>query len=55
MELTVSRRVDSEGSAPETFFTLLLNLGMVFAISYIVVKLLNLNKFVTRVLFGGRG
>ncbi|MCP1309315.1 acyltransferase [Paenibacillus tyrfis] len=55
VELTISRRVESEGSAPETVFTLLLNLGMVFVISYIVVKILNLNKFVTRVLFGGRG
>ncbi|MEC0246393.1 acyltransferase [Paenibacillus chitinolyticus] len=55
IEIMVSRRTEVEGSLIETTLTLLFNLGAVFVVSYILVKILNLNKIVTNVLFGGKG
>ncbi|MFW5437457.1 acyltransferase [Paenibacillus apiarius] len=55
IELLVSSRADTEGTLLQTSFNLAFNVVAIFAISYITVKLLNLNKFITKVLFGGRG
>lgn len=55
VDLLVSRKVKAEGTILETSFTLIFNTAVIFSISYIIVKILNLNKFLTKVLFGGRG
>ncbi|MFD0589545.1 acyltransferase [Paenibacillus sp. GCM10027627] len=55
VELFVSRQVSVEAGFFETTGILLFNLTAVFTISYVIVKVLNLNRFVTWILFGGRG
>ncbi|WP_084783918.1 acyltransferase [Paenibacillus sp. FJAT-26967] len=55
VEILVSKRSEVESGLMETTLMHLYNLGAVFAVSYIVVKILNLSKVVTTVLFGGRG
>ncbi|NEW09493.1 acyltransferase family protein [Paenibacillus sp. SYP-B3998] len=55
VELLVSRRAEIEATLLQTTFTLIFNVVIIFSISYITVKVLNLNKFITHVLFGGRG
>lgn len=55
VETMVTRGVDVEASLFETAGSLIFNLTAVFAVSYIVVKVLNLNRYVTAILFGGRG
>jgi surface polysaccharide O-acyltransferase-like enzyme len=55
VELMVTQRIDVESTLLETLLSLLFNIIAIFTISYIAVKVLNLNKWVTHVLFGGRG
>ncbi|MFF2889825.1 acyltransferase [Paenibacillus sp. NPDC057967] len=55
VETMVARSVGVEASFIETAGSLIFNLSAVFAVSYIAVKVLNLNRYVTAILFGGRG
>jgi len=54
VEIMVSRRADIEANLLQTTFSLIFNVGIIFSISYITVKVLNLNKYITQVLFGGK-
>ncbi|WP_152391998.1 acyltransferase [Paenibacillus guangzhouensis] len=53
--LSISQRIDFDATLFESLLNLLFNIVTIFAISYIAVKVLNLNRWVTHVLFGGRG
>ena len=55
IEMLVSGRTEVQASVLEATLSLLVNIAAIFSISYITVKVLNLNKLVTYVLFGGRG
>ncbi|WP_028546416.1 acyltransferase [Paenibacillus taiwanensis] len=55
VDLLVSRRVEVEATMLQTSTSLIFNIFAIFSISYVTVKVLNLNKFITQILFGGRG
>lgn len=55
VQLMVGRQAETEGTWLETVMNLGFNVSAVFIMSYVVVKILNLNKLVTKLLFGGRG
>ncbi|MCR8643297.1 acyltransferase family protein [Paenibacillus sp. N1-5-1-14] len=55
VELIATNSIDTEATLLETLLSLLFNIMTIFTISYFAVKVLNLNKWVTQVLFGGRG
>ncbi|MWV43017.1 acyltransferase family protein [Paenibacillus sp. HJL G12] len=54
VELLVSRRSEVDANLLQTTANLIYNVAIIFSISYVTVKLLNLNKYVTQVLFGGK-
>ncbi|GAB6988191.1 acyltransferase [Paenibacillus pini] len=54
VEILVSRRLEIDANLLQTAFNLIFNVGIIFGISYITVKILNLNKYITQVLFGGK-
>ncbi|MDQ0088535.1 surface polysaccharide O-acyltransferase-like enzyme [Paenibacillus anaericanus] len=54
VEILVSRRAEIEATLIQSTSSLIFNVAIIFSISYITVKLLNLNKYITHVLFGGR-
>jgi len=54
VEILVSKRAAIEANLFETTFSLIFNVAVIFSISYVTVKVLNLNKYVTQVLFGGK-
>ncbi|OAB45782.1 acyltransferase [Paenibacillus antarcticus] len=54
VEILVSKRAAIEANLFETTMSLIFNVAVIFSISYITVKVLNLNKYVTQVLFGGK-
>lgn len=55
IELMVSGRTAFEASVLEAILGLLTNISLILMISYVTVKILNLNKATTYILFGGRG
>lgn len=55
IEMMVSGRTEVEATFLQASISLVINITVIFAISYVTVKVLNLNKFVTYILFGGRG
>lgn len=55
VDTMVSRDVAIDATFLETTLSLLFNIVAIFSISYIVVKVFNLNRWVTHILFGGRG
>lgn len=55
VEMMLSGRTEVDASLPEAALRLLINIGIIFAISYVTVKVLNLSKTATYILFGGRG
>lgn len=54
IEIMVSKGAELDGSVIEITLTLLFDLWAVFVVSYVLVKILNLNKLVTEILFGGK-
>ncbi|WP_028596581.1 acyltransferase [Paenibacillus assamensis] len=55
VELAISRRVEVDASFLRVGASLLFNVVAIFLISYVTVKVLHLNKYVTKLLFGGKG
>ncbi|TVX93579.1 acyltransferase [Paenibacillus agilis] len=55
VELAISRRVEVDASFLRVSVSLVFNVVAIFLISYVTVKVLHLNKYVTKLLFGGRG
>ncbi|WP_106767402.1 acyltransferase [Paenibacillus faecalis] len=55
VEMMLASRTDLEASFLEGSLNLVVNVGLIFVISYVTVKILNLSKVVTYILFGGRG
>ena len=55
VEMMLSGRTEVDATLPEAALRLLINIGIIFAISYVTVKVLNLSKTATYILFGGRG
>ncbi|WP_185929359.1 acyltransferase [Paenibacillus popilliae] len=55
IELLVSRRAETEASLLQTSSNLVFNVIAVFTVSYLLVKMLNLSKVMTTILFGGKG
>ncbi|WP_195571334.1 acyltransferase [Paenibacillus sp. 1001270B_150601_E10] len=55
VEIIVAKRLDTEAAFLETTLRLLINIGTVLVVSYVTVKILQLSKVMTRILFGGRG
>lgn len=55
VEIVVSQRLDTEATLLDSTWRLIINIGTVIALSYLSVKVLQLSKVVTRILFGGRG
>lgn len=55
VEMMLSGRTEIEATFLEASLSLIVNISIIFAISYITVKVLNLSKAATYILFGGRG
>ncbi|NWL87978.1 acyltransferase [Paenibacillus sp. 79R4] len=55
IEMMVSGKTPLEASLLEAILGLLANIFLILIISYVTVKILNLNKVTTYILFGGRG
>lgn len=55
VEMMLSGRTEVDATLAEAALRLLINIGIIFAISYVTVKVLNLSKTATYILFGGRG
>ncbi|WP_176502562.1 acyltransferase, partial [Paenibacillus lautus] len=55
VEMMLSGRTEIEATFLEASLSLIVNITIIFAISYITVKVLNLSKTATYILFGGRG
>ncbi|WP_044879602.1 acyltransferase [Paenibacillus sp. IHBB 10380] len=54
VEIMVSRKAEIDATLLQTTFSLIFNVAVIFSISYITVKVLNLNKYITQILFGGK-
>jgi surface polysaccharide O-acyltransferase-like enzyme len=55
IELIVSGGTEFQATVLEAALHLAVNISLIFIISYVTVKILNLNKAATYILFGGRG
>ncbi|SMG29301.1 acyltransferase [Paenibacillus aquistagni] len=55
VEIIVAQRISTQGAFWDTSLHLLINIFAVLIVSYISVKVLQLSKVMTRILFGGRG
>ncbi|MBH5318681.1 acyltransferase family protein [Paenibacillus sp. GSMTC-2017] len=55
IEMFVAKEIQVDASFLQTTVSLLYNVTTVFLISFVIVKVLNLNRWVTQLLFGGRG
>ncbi|WP_449603738.1 acyltransferase [Paenibacillus sp. Marseille-Q9583] len=54
IEILVSRRAEIQATLLQSIGNLTFNVIIIFLISYFTVKVLNLNRYITHVLFGGR-
>lgn len=55
VEMMLSGRTGVDATFLEASLSLIVNISIIFGISYITVKVLNLSKAATYILFGGRG
>ncbi|WP_430109181.1 acyltransferase [Paenibacillus sp. B1-33] len=55
IELLITQRAETEATVFQTSYVLIFNVIAVFTASYLIVKMLNLSKVMTTVLFGGKG